>query len=255
MSLNWEFNCKLLGDKELPIGTAVALGGSSLDSPVSRDDTMPRLGLFRSLGTLVIAFAIASCSDASLLNPTAPPESSSSVWRSTDGLSVAMGKHDKDLRLAAVRWAWHVKENRIKGEHHKKYASKVKQVIGPAGGTISLPDRGFTMVFPAGAVAAPVQIEVVSDKKYVAYTMKPSGTVFLKDVIVTQQLKPTALKLDMMRDELHAAFIGDSVQLSHSVPILELQPSKTIFSTTPPFLPEAHVWIIRHFSRYMLASG
>jgi hypothetical protein len=142
-----------------------------------------------------------------------------------------------------------------KGEHHKKHSSKVKQVIGPEGETISLPDRGFTMVFPTGAVAAPVHIEIFSDKYYVAYTMKPAGTVFLKDVTITQLLKPTALKLDMMRDELHAAYIGDSVQLSHSVPVLELEPSRTIFSTTLPFLPEAHVWIIRHFSRYMLASG
>jgi len=34
-----------------------------------------------------------------------------------------------------------------------------------------------------------------------------------------------------------------------------IEPSRTIFSVLSPLLPQAQVWIIRHFSRYMLASG
>jgi hypothetical protein len=45
------------------------------------------------------------------------------------------------------------------------------------------------------------------------------------------------------------------VQLSGNVPVDELQPSQTIFSLLNPLIPVAQVWIIRHFSRYMLASG
>jgi len=37
--------------------------------------------------------------------------------------------------------------------------------------------------------------------------------------------------------------------------VLEIEPSTTIFSALNPLLPQAQVWVIRHFSRYMLASG
>ena len=86
--------------------------------------------------------------------------------------------------------------------------------------------------------------------------MAPSGTRFLKDVTVTQSLSTTEFSGRPLRSPLFAAYIAnDRVQLSGNVPVDELQPSKTIFSLLNPLIPVSHVWIIRHFSRYMLASG
>jgi hypothetical protein len=112
------------------------------------------------------------------------------------------------------------------------------------------------MSFPAGAVAAPISITITADEDYVAYKMDPAGTTFLKDVTVTQSLAKTELGLQPLRTTLYAAYIADDgLKLSGKVPVLELEPSQTIFSLLNPLIPEAHVWIIRHFSRYMLASG
>jgi hypothetical protein len=85
--------------------------------------------------------------------------------------------------------------------------------------------------------------------------MDPAGTQFLKDVTVTQSLSATSLSGAPLRSQLYAAYIADdNIKLSGKVPVIEIEPSKTIFSPSSG-LPEAQVWIIRHFSRYMLASG
>jgi len=47
----------------------------------------------------------------------------------------------------------------------------------------------------------------------------------------------------------------DGVDLSGILPVLEIEPSTTIFSLLSPPVPQAEVWTIRHFSRYILASG
>ena len=111
------------------------------------------------------------------------------------------------------------------------------------------------MEFPAGAVRSAITITVTADDKYVAYKMEPSGTQFLKDVTITQSLGVTSLNGSPLRSQLFAAYIADdNIKLSGKVPVLEIEPSKTIFSPLSG-LPEAQVWVIRHFSRYMLASG
>ena len=109
------------------------------------------------------------------------------------------------------------------------------------------------MSFPAGAVKAPIKITVTPDQDYVSYKMEPAGTQFSKDVTVTQSLAATELNGETLRHQLFAAYIADNVRLSGKVPVLYLLPSHTIFSSSS--LPQAHVWTITHFSRYMLASG
>jgi hypothetical protein len=53
---------------------------------------------------------------------------------------------------------------------------------------------------------------------------------------------------------LLAAYIADDrISLTGKIPVLEIEPSETIFSARTG-LPEAQVWLIKHFSRYMLAS-
>ena len=209
---------------------------------------MIKTRLFRSLPAILGAFVLASCADSGVSRLTAPAESSAHRASGiVDGVAGLAGSviDATGLELRAVWW---------KKDH--KDGVRVSKTIGPSGGTISIPETGLTMSFPAGAVAAPIKITITADEKYVAYKMEPSGTQFLKDVTVTQSLSATELGLRPLRSQLFAAYIADDrVKLSGKVPVLELEPSETIFSLLSPLIPQAHVWIIRHFSRYMLASG
>lgn len=188
----------------------------------------------RSLAVVAGAFIIASCSAAGISDPT--PNQETIAAPATD---------PSKLDLRAVWW-----------KNLYQDGIKVSKVIDQSGGTISIPETGLTLSFPAGAVAAPVTITVTSDVQYVAYKMEPTGTQFLKDVTATQLLNTTAIYGSPLRSPLYAAYIADdSVNLSGRVPVLETEPGTTIFSVLSSLLPQAHVWTIRHFSRYMLASG
>jgi hypothetical protein len=193
---------------------------------------MLRLRLFRSFGSLVGALLIVSCADPSLQSLTSP----ANVAADHGGGS--------DLALHALWWS-------------KEQGSQVKvsQRIDQSGGRISIPATGFTMDIPSGAVSAPLTITITADDRYVAYKMEPTGTQFLKDVTITQSLRVTSIAGQPLRNQLYAAFIpDDSTSLSGKIPVLEIEPSTTILSPLTA-LPESQVWIIRHFSRYMLASG
>src|SRR5256885_8585767 len=132
---------------------------------------------------------------------------------------------------------------------------QVSKTIDQSGGVLTIPETGLTMEFPAGAVSGPITITVTADQQYVAYKMDPAGTQFLKDVTVTQSLSNTTVAGQPLQSQLYATYIADdSISLSGRVPVVEIEPSKTVFYPNSA-LPEAHVWIIRHFSRYMLASG
>jgi hypothetical protein len=220
---------------------------------------MLRTRLFRVLPAIFSAFVIASCSDSGVSGPLAPlgsvqdqgSDSGSGSGSGSDSDSELSGpsltdsaKDAAGLKLKAAWW-----------DKDLEQVVRVRKTIGPLGGEISIPETGLKMSFPAGAVAAPITITVTADEKYVAYKMEPAGTQFLKNVTVTQSLAQTEFGDEPLRDPLFAAYIDDKVQLSGWVPVLELAPSQTIFSPTNPLIPIAHVWFIRHFSRYMLASG
>jgi len=191
---------------------------------------MPRVRLFRSFAPLAGAFLIASCAAPDLANPTAP------VTTVTDVAG---------FQFQAVTWNTPLEA-----------PLTVSQTIDPSGGTITIPQTGLTIEFPAGAVTSSVTITVTPDDKYVAYKMEPAGTQFLKDVRVTQLLNTTSVFGVPLISGLYAAYVADDgVNLSGVLPVLELEPSSTIFSLLSPLLPQAEVWTIRHFSRYILASG
>jgi hypothetical protein len=195
----------------------------------------------RSLPAILGAFVIASCSDSDVSNPTAPPDAVADG--SSGGTQTGFSTDKSNLELRALWWK----------DRHRNLAP-VSQWIEPSGGTISIPETGFTMSFPAGAVQARILITVTADEDYVAYKMEPAGTQFSKEVTITQSLAATELNGESLRSQLFAAYISDNVSLSGRVPVLYLLPSYTVFSTSG-LIPQAHVWTITHFSRYMLASG
>jgi hypothetical protein len=201
--------------------------------------------IFRLLAAISGAIILASCADPLAPGHSAPTEVAASQNSGSGklGSTLASATDAAQLELRAVWWS----------RHHKNL--RVSETIGPAGGVISIPETGLTMQFPAGSLRSPLTITVTADDKYVAYKMEPAGTQFLKDVTVTQSLRATTLSGAPLRSQLYAAYIADdNIKLSGKVPVLEIEPSKTIFSPLSG-LPEAQVWVIRHFSRYMLASG
>ncbi|HMJ18443.1 MAG TPA: hypothetical protein VK478_08630 [Gemmatimonadaceae bacterium] len=208
---------------------------------------MSRVGSFRSLAVVAGAIIIASCSEAGISGPNTNQEriaATASVQPAADRLL----DHVTDVSRLELKAVWWKKQH--------KDVIKVSKTIDQSGGTISIPETGLTLSFPAGAVAAPITITVTSDEKYVAYRMEPTGTKFLKDVTATQQLNTTSIFGSPLRSQLYAAYIpDDNVKLSGKVPVLEIEPGTTIFSVLSSLLPQAHVWTIKHFSRYMLASG
>ena len=208
---------------------------------------MFRSGLVRSLAAVVGAFLIASCSEAGITAPAAPAQAVAAL---ASPQSVAQD------RIGAVSDATHLKLRALWWKNGHQKIVKVSKTIDRSGGTISIPETGLTLSFPEGAVAAPIKITVTSGAQYVAYKMEPSGTRFLKDVIATQLLAPTGVGGAPLQDQLYAAYIGDDkLNLSGIIKALEIEPSLTIFAPHWPRLPQAEVWVIRHFSRYILASG
>ena len=199
---------------------------------------MIRSTFVRSFSVLLAAVVLSSCTDSAFRSPTDPADAVAA-----DAASSLKGQ-SSNLELSALWW-----EKDLKG------GTQVSKTIDASGGVISMPGTGLTIVFPQGAVSAPIKITVTADEKYVAYKMEPSGTKFLKDVTVTQLLGFTKLDNSPLRNQIFAAYIADDhLKLSGKVPVLEIEPSTTVMSPRTG-LPEAQVWVIRHFSRYMLASG
>jgi hypothetical protein len=85
--------------------------------------------------------------------------------------------------------------------------------------------------------------------------MKPHGIVFAKPVIVTQRLRNTSV---YARPEawkaVGAYFPNDPLDLTGIIKAVETT-TTIIFSGGQDGQPEVETWQLRHFSRYMLASG
>ena len=132
---------------------------------------MIRAKLFLSLPAIVSAFVLASCADSGVSGPIAPP---SAVEHRSSGrgfIPPALSGSPLNVDGLELRAAW--------WDKNLKSQVRVSRKIDAAGGTISIPETGFTMFFPAGAVTAPITITVTADEKYVAYKMEPAGTARL----------------------------------------------------------------------------
>ncbi|MFN8668866.1 MAG: hypothetical protein U0164_16920 [Gemmatimonadaceae bacterium] len=65
----------------------------------------------------------------------------------------------------------------------------VARNIGSNGGSISIPQVGFTLTVPRGAVARNTRFTVTALKgKAVAYEFQPHGTIFLRPLVASQSL-------------------------------------------------------------------
>jgi hypothetical protein len=217
---------------------------------------MIRSRFVRTFGlVLTAAFAI-SCADNSPTGPAAP-------LQAKDGL---LGDLVGALKPLAPDLIGFVADATGLTVHPVKWSASrpavpysVSATIGRSGGTLSIPEADFTITFPYGAVSQPTPITITSDPKFVAYTMSPHGTRFARPVTITQRLKNTEVFGSPLNSHLFGAYLAgdDLLDLSNILHALEIETSLTIFSPGPSNtpIPDTEVWIINHFSRYMLASG
>ncbi len=151
-------------------------------------------------------------------------------------------------KAKAVRWS----------AGHSRAEQRVSALIGPEGGTLSLPGSDFSMSIPAGALTEPVTITVVSKAgPYVAYEMLPHGLRFLKPATATQGLKATAVYGTDAATSVRSAYLpegSETINADDSASPSEVEASTTYFSGASA-VAESHVWTINHFSRYILISG
>ena len=154
---------------------------------------------------------------------------------------------ESGAKARAVRW----------GPAHSRIEQSASAVIGPDGGTLSLPGSDFTMNIPSGALSAPTSITVVAKGgSPVAYEMLPHGLQFLRPVTAVQGLQNTATYGSDDGNAVRSAYLQegrDGIDVDDSVSPSELEASTTYFDAAR--VAQTHVWVINHFSRYILISN
>jgi hypothetical protein len=149
-------------------------------------------------------------------------------------------------KARAVRW----------GPAHSRSEQSASAVIGPDGGTLSLPGSDFTMNIPSGALSAQTTITIVAKSgSHVAYEMLPHGLQFLKPVTAIQGLQNTADYGTDAGNGVRTAYLPegrDGIDVDDSAAPSELEAATTYFGAAGA---ESHVWVINHFSRYILISN
>jgi hypothetical protein len=150
-------------------------------------------------------------------------------------------------KARAVRW----------NSQHVQVDQTVSALVGYDGATLSLPESDFSIAIPAGALRAPTTITVVSrGGTHVVYDMLPHGLKFAKPVVASQGLTNTSVYGTRAGNSVRSAYLPsdrEQIGLDDSAAPSELLASTTHFSS--PDHAESHVWLLNHFSRYILISG
>ena len=202
--------------------------------------------ILRDLILTVSALTGLACGDYSA--STSPLSYNPKLLPPTLTVRASFSTLTSSTRARAVRW----------GPAHSRVEQSVSALIGPNGGTLSLPGSDFTMNVPSGALASPTTITIVAKGgAHVAYEMLPHGLRFLKSVTAVQGLQNTALYGTDAGNAIRAAYLpegSDTIDTDDSASPSELQAATTYFYGAQP-IAETQVWIINHFSRYILISG
>jgi hypothetical protein len=193
------------------------------------------------LALAAIAIVLLGCGDYS--RSTGPTLSQSKLVAVRSSFSLV----ESGAKARAVRW----------GPAHSRVEQSASAVIGPDGGTLSLPGSDFTMNIPSGALSAPTTITVVAKSgSHVSYEMLPHGLQFLKPVTAIQGLQNTATYGTDDGNGVRTAYLPegrDAIDVNDSASPSELEAATTYFDAAR--VAESHVWVINHFSRYILISN
>ncbi|MDP9205256.1 MAG: hypothetical protein M3P12_07345 [Gemmatimonadota bacterium] len=223
--------------------------------------------LFRSLSIALAAVIAGACADydapTGISAPTVARLGASTTTDAavlkTDGTKVPKAVKGSDTlvktadatkvpkEVKGIKW----NKNRPKGE------LRVTAVVGPAGGQIVLPGSDFTLTFSQGALSAETTITVISlDGDYVNYDLLPHGITFAQPVYAAQGLKNTEIYQTKTAYLLFGAYLAGTT-------VIDGTGSATATETTLSWIglqqgtniPKRSIWLLKHFSRYMLASG
>lgn len=186
-----------------------------------------------------------SCGDYG--NPTGPPQAH--LLPPTLRVQSSFAILPSRTRARAVRW----------GPAHSRVEQSVSALIGPDGGIMSLPGADLTINVPNGALAAPTMITIVAKGgAYVAYEMLPHGLQFSKPVTAILSLQNTSLYGSGPANLIRSGYLpegSDSIDDNDD----SASPSELEASTTYYYGAEQaagkHVWVMNHFSRYILISN
>lgn len=125
-------------------------------------------------------------------------------------------------------------------------------IIGPGGGTLSIPQAGFSITFPAGAVSAPTAVRATAFAgSGVGYRFAPHGLRFSRSPVITQQLGLTELvnRLLLARSLEGAYFPDDALYNGTTAQVTEFRPASV------DLLRMRMSFTIDHFSGYTASSG
>ncbi|MDP9205257.1 MAG: hypothetical protein M3P12_07350 [Gemmatimonadota bacterium] len=220
---------------------------------------MIRSRVFRSLALSLAALAISACADdtPSLLAPSSASAigSTSTTTTTTAAIDTTLTA-DTSITINGSKRSQVVKGVRWDPDRAKMELSKT-MTIGPAGGKISIPRADFTLIFNEGAVLVPTKITVIAKASpFVVYDFLPHGLVFAAPVYAVQDLKNTAIYGTPLALSLFGAYIPSDTDpaADGSTTATETTFSSVYFNSKTGIAVQS-VWLLKHFSRYMLASG
>jgi hypothetical protein len=162
-------------------------------------------------------------------------------------MSVTTERYDT---LYALRWA-----KPLSG------AVSASEVIGPSGGDIKIPELGFKISFPAGAVSKKTLITATAIAGgEVAYSFEPHGITFQAPAKIMQDLRlTTAFGDDAVLSSLKRGYFSEQWSstllegASSKVKVKEVENADVDHS--PSATGRFARFEVRHFSGYLLASG
>ena len=220
---------------------------------------MNSLRVFRSVAIAIATYLALSCADSSA--PT-DPLAGSGLPTETGGIAsvpVACTESwtkptfaSSGKQVIGTRWI----STRLPVE------LTVSAVIGKDGGSLVIPGSQFAIYFPQDALPDPTTITITSkEAEWVTYDMNPHGTVFRKPVYVFQGLENTELFGTLAACSAYGAYLppgNEVISSDNTATATETTMSYTVsgFALWSQLAsPQTSIWIINHFSRYMLASG
>lgn len=128
----------------------------------------------------------------------------------------------------------------------------VRARIGAEGGTIAIPEAGFKVVIPSGAVSAPVDFAVTAVAgRAVAYRMDPHGIRFARPLVASQELRGTEwIGLPLLN--MKAGYYKDDSQLNPDRALVQLD---EVLPLTFDLWNLRVRFNIEHFSGYVVSTG
>ncbi len=219
---------------------------------------MNRFRFFRYLVLPLAAVMVSACADdaPTLLAPSSASTVTSSGTTTTTVTTDTTLTADTSITINGSRRSQVVKGVRWDPDRAKMELTKTA-TIGPNGGRISIPRADFTLIFNKGAVLVPTKITVIAKASpFVMYDFLPHGLVFAAPVYGVQDLKNTAVYGTPLALSLFGAYISsDTDPAADGTTTATETTFSSVYFNSKTGIAVQSVWLLKHFSRYMLASG